>query len=78
MCPTTKAEMEEAARNKNCVSYAGNQNCTDPGKFKYHCVINVFRNETIEVCAPERKINGTEKISQCVHLYLNVNLNSNS
>ncbi|XP_062570774.1 uncharacterized protein LOC134232812 [Saccostrea cucullata] len=57
-CPRDKNEMEEAAKEKNCSHHAKNQSCTVPENFKYHCVINVFRNQSIEVCAPERKING--------------------
>ncbi|XP_061196020.1 uncharacterized protein LOC133204308 [Saccostrea echinata] len=57
-CPRNKNEMEEAAKEKNCPYHAKNQSCAVPEKFKYHCVINVFRNQSIEVCAPERKING--------------------
>ncbi|XP_062594948.1 uncharacterized protein LOC134256308 [Saccostrea cucullata] len=57
-CPSTKSEWESAAQRKNCEFHARNQSCSEPSKFKYHCVSNVFFNETMEVCAPERKIIG--------------------
>ncbi|XP_062587137.1 uncharacterized protein LOC134248763 [Saccostrea cucullata] len=51
-CPTTKVELEEAIKRKDCKSLADIQNCVPPGNFTYHCVINDFENETYEVCAP--------------------------
>lgn len=58
-CPTTKQEWETAAQRKNCNKTAAQQTCSDAKKFVYHCVINVFQNETIEVCAPQKLITGT-------------------
>ncbi|XP_056015905.1 uncharacterized protein LOC125675445 isoform X4 [Ostrea edulis] len=49
-CPSTEEAWRAAAKRKNCPSIP--QNCTSPENFKYHCVTNAFRNETIEVCAP--------------------------
>ncbi|XP_048769053.2 uncharacterized protein LOC125675444 [Ostrea edulis] len=49
-CPRTANEWRAAAKKKNCSSIP--QTCTSPENFKYHCVTNAFRNETIEVCAP--------------------------
>lgn len=43
--------MENRAKHKDCESLAFIQNCTDPKKFKYHCLINEFENAFIEVCA---------------------------
>jgi hypothetical protein len=40
------------------------QNCTSSEKFKYHCVLNVWGNATIELCAEERVIVGTNKLAQ--------------
>lgn len=54
-CPTSKEEMENAANNKNCTKFAKNRNCTH---LEYHCVINTYMNETLEVCAPKRFIFG--------------------
>lgn len=53
-CPTTKREFDIAARRKNCtrLSYAADKMCRKP--YVYHCVINEFRNQTLEVCAPTK------------------------
>lgn len=52
-CPQNEAELSHAQQQKKCELLAKYQRCTKPDKFKYHCVLNVFLNETIEVCAPE-------------------------
>lgn len=57
-CPTSKKEWEIAARKKNCSKLASQQNCSSIDQFQYHCVINGYRNETLEVCAPSRIIFG--------------------
>lgn len=57
-CPTSKEEWEIAARKKNCSKIASKQNCSSVEKFQYHCVINGYRNEFLEVCAPSRIIFG--------------------
>lgn len=57
-CPMSKKEWEIAARKKNCSKIASQQNCSSAEKFQYHCVINGYRNETLEVCAPLRMIFG--------------------
>lgn len=57
-CPTLKQEWDTAASKKNCSRLASHQNCSSAEQFKYHCVINGFRNETLEVCAPSRIIFG--------------------
>lgn len=57
-CPTTKAEWDAAARRKNCSNIASTQTCSDVDQFVYHCVINGYRNVTVEVCAPSRIIFG--------------------
>lgn len=57
-CPTTKAEWDAAARRKDCSRIASTQKCSDVDKFVYHCVINGYRNQTLEVCAPLRIIFG--------------------
>lgn len=33
----------------NCTAYANN--CSEPKRLEYHCVINTFVNQTLEVCA---------------------------
>ncbi|XP_062619702.1 uncharacterized protein LOC134281242 [Saccostrea cucullata] len=53
--------MEEVSRRKNCQQYveeAKLKNCRDYGKIQYHCVINSFGNQSLEVCAPEKIIFG--------------------
>ncbi|XP_052710295.1 uncharacterized protein LOC128184751 isoform X1 [Crassostrea angulata] len=57
-CPTTKAGWDAAAHRKNCSRIASTQKCSDVDKFVYHCVINGYRNQTLEVCAPLRIIFG--------------------
>lgn len=48
-CPNTKEKRREAATRKNCAAYASQ--CDEPDRLEYHCVINTFVNETLEVCA---------------------------
>lgn len=57
-CPNSKEERDKAARKKNCNEIATQQTCALPEKFKYHCVINGYRDALLEVCAPERIILG--------------------
>lgn len=57
-CPSTKEEWENAANIKNCNLTAVQQTCSDADKFVYHCVINGFQNETLEVCAPQKLVQG--------------------
>nr|XP_022290024.1 uncharacterized protein LOC111101727 [Crassostrea virginica]XP_022290025.1 uncharacterized protein LOC111101727 [Crassostrea virginica] len=52
-CPTTFEEQVEAAVRKSCSKYS--HKCSS---FVYHCVINVWENETLEVCAPRKIIVG--------------------
>ncbi|XP_065923832.1 uncharacterized protein [Magallana gigas] len=55
-CPTTKREFNIAVRRKNCTNlpFAVEKMCRKP--FVYHCIINEFRNQTLEVCAPVKFI----------------------
>lgn len=62
-CPTSKIEWDTAARKKNCSRISSQQKCAPVEKFKFHCVINGYRNETLEVCAPSRVIFGVSIIS---------------
>uniref|UniRef100_A0A8W8JG01 Uncharacterized protein n=1 Tax=Magallana gigas TaxID=29159 RepID=A0A8W8JG01_MAGGI len=50
-CPTLKENWDIAAKKKNCFDVASQKQCSMAEKFKYHCVINSYRNETLEVCA---------------------------
>lgn len=56
-CPTSKVHWDKAASKKRCGEKARQQNCTTK-KYEYHCVINEYRNATLEVCAPQRLILG--------------------
>lgn len=53
-CPRSEERWREAAARKNCASYASQ--CSDPEKLEYHCVINPFLNQTLEVCAYAQNI----------------------
>lgn len=55
-CPTTARDWNEAANRKGCRNMT--HSCTS---FEYHCVMNAWRNETIEVCAPSWSIVGTKR-----------------
>lgn len=57
-CPINKEQVDKAARAKNCSQFARKQNCSSPDSFKYHCVINEYRNRLLEVCARRRFIIG--------------------
>lgn len=57
-CPTSKEEWANAARKKNCSRIATKQKCVPAYEFRYHCVINGYRNKMVEVCAPTRIIFG--------------------
>lgn len=57
-CPLSKKEWDSAAIKKNCNETAARQTCTKPELFVYHCVINGYGNETLEVCAPQRRMLG--------------------
>lgn len=48
-CPDSVDKWKEASERKNCTQYASQ--CSEPEKLEYHCVINPFINETLEVCA---------------------------
>lgn len=53
-CPNTEETWKRAAMKKNCEAYASQ--CSEPEKLEYHCVINPFINETLEVCAYAQNI----------------------
>lgn len=48
-CPETEKDWNDAAARKNCFQYA--DQCDQPDKLLYHCVINPYVNQTLEVCA---------------------------
>lgn len=48
-CPDNEEEWKTASKRKNCAAYA--RYCSSPQDLVYHCVINSFINQTVEVCA---------------------------
>lgn len=64
-CPTSKDGWDQAAKNKKCTDIAKRKNCTHTViklLYVYHCVINAYLNETLEVCAPRRVIFGNVEV----------------
>lgn len=53
-CPDSEDKLMEAAKRKNCAAHASQ--CSEPEKFLYHCVINEYVNQTLEVCAYAQNI----------------------
>lgn len=53
-CPESEVKWKEAAARKNCAAYASQ--CSKPERLVYHCVINPFVNQTLEVCAYAQNI----------------------
>lgn len=54
-CPENQREWEEAAQRKKCLEIQKYDNCTN---VEYHCLVNEFRNKTIEVCTSPRHLQG--------------------
>ena len=48
-CPMNSSEWNQRAIQKNCSMYP--QTCRKP--LQYHCLLNPYGNESIEVCAPD-------------------------
>ena len=59
-CPQTQETWEEAAARKNCGGIPNS--CTT---IVYHCIMNTWQNETVDVCAPQRQIVGKWKKNLC-------------
>lgn len=53
-CPDSLEKWKKAAERKNCAALA--TKCSEPEKLQYHCVINPFVNETLEICAYAKNI----------------------
>lgn len=53
-CPNSEEQLKQAAMRKNCAAYASQ--CSEPERLEYHCVINPFMNQTLEVCAYAQNI----------------------
>ena len=66
-CPITQVAWEEAAARKNCGDVP---NSCSP--LFYHCIMNTWQNETVEVCAPRHFVVGNCK-KKCVY---QMNLNN--
>lgn len=71
-CPKTAREWNEAAKKKGCRN--NTHSCTS---FEYHCVMNAWRNETIEVCAPSWSIVGTKRKKPILIIYFVMNKHNN-
>lgn len=48
-CPDSEEKWRKAGARKNCTAYASQ--CDKPHQLVYHCVINSYKNETLELCA---------------------------
>lgn len=59
-CPGNKTEWDTAAQRKNCETVVKEfrKNCSDQEEFQYHCLINSFRNGTMDMCTPKKFIYG--------------------
>lgn len=55
-CPLTEQEWRIAEAMKNCSSKV--PFCHDLGKWKYHCLRNHYKNQTVQLCGRPQKING--------------------
>lgn len=53
-CPESEEKWREAAARKNCAAYS-NQ-CSGPKRLVYHCLLNEYINQTLEVCAYAQNI----------------------
>lgn len=59
-CPTTEEDWRKAAVVKNCSAYASL--CNDSKTYVYHCLVNAYVNQTVEVCAIQINIVGGKDI----------------
>lgn len=55
-CPNSEESWREAAVRKNCDVPA--KQCSEPERLVYHCVINPYVNQTLELCAYAQNIVG--------------------
>lgn len=60
-CPDSKEKWREAVEKKKCPSFAFK--LSKPEEFMYHCVINSYLNQTVELCAQKKIIFGGKIIS---------------
>lgn len=66
-CPTTKQENDRAASKKNCSRISLGKKCNNY-QLSYHCIINGYRNQTLEVCAPSKRIVGGNVLHICIYI----------
>lgn len=59
-CPRNNLEWNKKAEEMKCASFS--QNYTETSNFVYHCLVNVWGNGTIHVCAPTRVIFGNLRV----------------
>lgn len=60
-CPDSKEKWRAAVEKKKCPSFA--LKLSKPEEFMYHCVINSYLNQTVELCAQQKIIFGGKLIS---------------
>lgn len=53
-CPDSEEKWKERAATKNCTAFASQ--CAEPERLVYHCVINQYVTQTLEVCAYAQNI----------------------
>ncbi|XP_062620323.1 uncharacterized protein LOC134281914 [Saccostrea cucullata] len=58
MCPETEEEWKRSSVTMNCSQYAPRCPGYDEKKWEYHCVLDTFLTELLEVCAPAVNIIG--------------------
>ena len=64
-CPQNAEEWGNAADKKGCESLSHS--------LIYHCVMNIWRNESVEVCAASINIVGKGSIVNVLYLFPSVN-----
>lgn len=55
-CPDSEEKFREAAARKNCAAYSNR--CSEPDKLEYHCVLDPYVTQKLEVCAYKQNILG--------------------
>lgn len=55
-CPDSEESWREAAVRKNCDVHG--KQCSEPERLVYHCVINLYINQMLELCAYAQNIVG--------------------
>lgn len=67
-CPVSEEEWREAAERKRCDVPA--KQCSESERLVYHCVINPYVNQTLEVCAYAQNI----VLGQCTSYFIGGNV----